>query len=74
MNPGLSQVVRLDGDWQAQLSSDPAVFRSQCAQALEQGKVLYFPETGFELAPSEKELLRPEFADPAQEYQPLSGQ
>lgn len=73
MNPGLSQVVGPDGDWQAQLSSNPAAFRSQCAQALEQGKVLYFPETEFDLAPSERALLRPELADPARRNISLSA-
>jgi hypothetical protein len=73
MNPASSQVVRLSGHWQARLSSDPAGFRSQCATALEQGKVLYFPDGGFELKPLEQTLLRPDLADPARRNISLSA-
>jgi hypothetical protein len=73
MHPDLSQVVRLGGDWQARLSSDPAAFHSQCVHAIEQGKVLCFPDTGFDLTPSERSLLRPGLADPARRNISLSA-
>ncbi|WP_213767874.1 Kdo hydroxylase family protein [Caballeronia sp. dw_19] len=73
MHPDLSQVVRLDGDWQARLSSDPVAFHSQCVHAIEQGKVLYFPDTGFDVTLSERSLLRPELANPARRNISLSA-
>lgn len=73
MDLSLSRIVRLNGDWRDGLSSDPEAFRSQCANDLEQGKVLYFPDTGFDLAQSERSLLRPELADPARRNISLSA-
>ena len=53
-----SQVIRIEGsDWQAVQGSD--AWRA----ALEAGKVLFFPRLGFELAPEERSLLRPDVRD-----------
>ncbi|RYF74941.1 MAG: 3-deoxy-D-manno-oct-2-ulosonic acid (Kdo) hydroxylase, partial [Comamonadaceae bacterium] len=54
-----AQVLTLDlADW-AGGRSDPAWI-----DALEAGKVLYFPRLGFELLPSERPLLSPALLDP----------
>ena len=53
-----SQVIRIEGsDWQAVQGND--AWRA----ALEAGKVLFFPHLGFELAPEERSLLRPDVRD-----------
>lgn len=54
-----SQIVRIDNDeWQTVQGND--AWRA----ALEAGKVLFFPNLGFELQPEERALLRPDIRDP----------
>ncbi len=51
--------MKIEGsDWHA-LTSKP-----EWTRAVEAGKVLYFPELGFQLQPEERGLLRPEVRDP----------
>lgn len=55
-----SQVIRIEtNDWQQVQGSD--AWRA----ALEAGKVLFFPNLGFELRPEERPLLRPDVRDPS---------
>jgi hypothetical protein len=54
-----SQIIQIAiNEWQAVLGSD--AWRA----ALEAGKVLFFPNLGFELLPEERALLRPDIRDP----------
>ncbi|MPM46283.1 hypothetical protein SDC9_92981 [bioreactor metagenome] len=54
----LSQIVKIEGsDWRA-LSVRP-----EWTQALEEGKILYFPELAFELKAQERGLLNPQVRD-----------
>ncbi|MBU4422265.1 MAG: Kdo hydroxylase family protein [Gammaproteobacteria bacterium] len=54
-----SQIVRIDNDeWHTVQGND--AWRA----ALEAGKVLFFPNLGFQLQPEERALLRPDIRDP----------
>jgi hypothetical protein len=54
-----SQIVRIDNDeWHTVQGND--AWRA----ALEAGKVLFFPNLGFQLQPGEQALLRPDIRDP----------
>ena len=54
-----SQIIQIAvSEWQAVVGSE--AWRA----ALESGKVLFFPNLGFELQPQERELLRPDIRDP----------
>ena len=54
-----SQIVRIEGgDWSA-VSTCP-----EWTHAVETGKVLYFPQLGFQLRPEEQNLLRPDVRNP----------
>jgi len=58
-----SQIVELKSrDWS--LADTDASTKNHAVEALEAGKVLFFPELGFELAPSETRFLTPEVRDP----------
>ena len=47
-------------DWQSTLSAEQ---RLQAITALEQGKVLFFPQLGFKLSEKEKQFLSPHYTD-----------
>lgn len=54
-----SQIIEIPGrDWRL-AQPDPAWI-----EALEAGKVLYFPQLGFELSETERGLMRPDLRDP----------
>ena len=54
-----SQIVKIDAtDWRSVPS------RPEWTEAVEAGKVLYFPQLSFVLTEAEKQLLRPDVRDP----------
>ncbi|WP_347556231.1 Kdo hydroxylase family protein [Robbsia sp. KACC 23696] len=64
-----SQILTLEGDWQANGLSAP---RTDVVAALERGRVLYFPHLAFTLDADERSLLDPAIADPKRKNISLS--